>query len=321
MKILKIKNKGIVVFDSVRFITSVEAQRFSFNLLRELQDYRVVITHGVIGELLNLIENSNFGIDIKKIHLLVNNLETAKLFNNHGYSTYDISEYIFTDDDRYNIIETTKKYDCVFPGRPTKVFNLFQETYRNNLNLLYKSEKYPYRSEDMPTIFNQAKTGLMTTESEGSCLSVGEMLCCGIPVVSVKINNTVDKLSFYPSNKNIITHTYGIILPHTLGGRELWLDSTNSIYCKRQDDAIDEAITSLKNLSIPNTQIRKNFLSKLSQHRLKFLYLIKSLAEELEMDFYSIRMEDFINLPYGNSSLSTTEWKNILDHFKSSYIK
>lgn len=321
MKILKHNNKGILVFDSVRFITSNLSQRFTSKYLQGLDDYHIIITHGVIGELLELIENDCYGLEKSKLSILSNNIETTKYFTQNGFNSYYISEYIFTDDDLYNIKEINKKYDCVFPGRSAKALDLFKTTFKSKLNNLHLNPNYPYPHYQLPSLYNSSKTGLMTTESEGSCLSVGEMLCCGLPIVSVKINNTIPSTYYYPNNKSNYKSTYDIVLPNTLGGRELWLDSSNSIYCERKDESIDKSILELisKDLS-PNT-IRNNFISKLNMQRLNFLYLLKSIFESLSIPFDPENMDSFITMPYGNSTVSSTEWKTIIQHFKYSYLK
>jgi hypothetical protein len=148
----------------------------------------------------------------------------------------------------------------------------------------------------------------MTTESEGSCPSVGEMLLCGIPVVSVKINPN-PSYQYYPINKHSYKNTYDIVLPNTLGGRELWLGENNSIYCNRNDDSIEEAINIVINNNFDKYLIRNDFLAKLQMQRTQFLYLIKSLLDELNID--SVDMGSFVNLPYGNSTINSTQW-NVL---------
>lgn len=321
MKIYKKDNKGLLLFDSVRFITSNLAQRFTIDLIRDLDDYHIIITHGVIGELINLIEKENFGVDKSKISILTNNIETQKLFNLYNYNTYCISEYIFTNEDVYVIEEREVKYDCIFPGREAKTYGVFKNQYNANINLLYRLPEYPFPREKMTQLFNESKVGLMTTEAEGSCLSVGEMLSCGLPVVSVKINNTVDLNQYYPQYKGSYSHTYGIVLPNTLGGRELWLDSDNSIYCSRVDSSIDEAILTLIDKQFSKLDIRNDFLSKLKHHRINFLYLLKSICDNLEIDFTDIKLEQFISLPYGNSTVSSTGWKKAIENVKSSYLK
>jgi glycosyltransferase involved in cell wall biosynthesis len=148
----------------------------------------------------------------------------------------------------------------------------------------------------------------MTTESEGSCLSVGEMLLCGIPVVSVKISNTPPH-PYYPINKHSYKSTYEIVLPNTLGGRELWLDKNNSVYCDRNDDSIEEAINTVINSNFDNNLIRNDFLAKLTMQRTEFLYLLKSILNELDIN--TVNISSFVNLPYGNSTINSTQW-NIL---------
>jgi hypothetical protein len=296
------------MFDVVRFITSQTLDRFTLDLIKDVDDYRVILTHGVIGELINVIENDYYGLDKTKLIFLCNNIETTKLCHKHGLNAYTISEYIFSDDDLYNIIDIPKEYDCIFPGRETKAIGLFNKEYNINLLNCHKHPLFPFGREKMPYYFNMSKCGLMTTESEGSCLSVGEMLLCGIPVVSVKIN-TSPSYPYYPIDKHHYHGTYNIVLPNTLGGRELWLDKNNSVYCDRNDDSIEEAINIAINSSFDKYLIRNDFLAKLTMQRTEFLYLLKSILSELDM--IDVDINSFINLPYGNSTINSTQW-NIL---------
>ena len=296
------------MFDVVRFITSQTSDRFTLDLIKDVNDYRIILTHGVIGELINVIENDYYGLDKTKLTFLCNNIETTKLCHKHGLNAYTISEYIFSNDDLYNIIDTPKVYDCIFPGRETKAIGLFNKEYNINLLNCYKHPLFPFSRDKMPYYFNMSKCGLMTTEAEGSCLSVGEMLLCGIPVVSVKINlNPIHP--YYPINKHFYKNTYEIVLPNTLGGRELWLDKNNSVYCDRNDDSIEEAINIAINSSFNKYLIRNDFLAKLTMQRTEFLYLLKSLLDELNM--INVDMNSFINLPYGNSTINSTQWNTL----------
>ena len=194
-------NKLITMFDVVRFITSQTSDRFTLDLIKDVDDYRIILTHGVIGELINVIENDYYGLDKTKLTFLCNNIETTKLCHKHGLNAYTISEYIFSNDDLYNIIDTPKVYDCIFPGRETKAIGLFNKEYNINLLNCHKHPSFPFSREKMPYYLNMSRCGLMTTETEGSCLSVSEMLLCGIPVVSVKIN-TSPPYPYYPIDKH-----------------------------------------------------------------------------------------------------------------------
>ena len=43
--------------------------------------------------------------------------------------------------------------------------------------------------------------------------------------------------------------------------------------------------------------------------RTEFLYLLKSLLDELNM--INVDMNSFINLPYGNSTINSTQWNTL----------
>lgn len=301
-------NKLVTLFDVVKFTTSLLSDRFNINLLQNIDDYRIILTHGVMGELIDVIENNYYGLDKNKLIFLCNNIEILKFCHQHNLNAHLISEYIFSDDDLYNIIDTPKIYDCVFPGREAKAIGVFNKEYNINLFKCYKQPNFPIPRTEMPYIFNSSKCGLMTTETEGSCLSVGEMLLCGIPIVSVNIPK-LDKNNYYPYDNHSYKNTYGIVFPNTLGGRELWLDKNNSVYCDRNDDSIEEAINTIININFDKYKIRNDFLAKLSMQRIQFLYLLKGVLDELNM--VNVNINSFINLPYGNSTINTTQW-NVL---------
>jgi len=303
-------NKLITVFDVVNFITSVEQDRFNLSMLDGVDDYRLILTHGVIGEVITLIENDYYGVDKSKLVFICNNVELTKLLHSHNLSAHTISEYIYSDDDMYRIYEDVEKYwDCIFPGRESKTFGIFNKEYNVNLYKMYKDPSFPIARNLVPQLYNEARCGLMTTESEGSCLSVGEMLLCGLPVVSVDIATNQPKDSYYPINKHLYKNTYDIVLPHTLGGRELWLNEINSVYCNREDDSIEAAINKVISTYFDKQLIRNDFLSKLSFQRHQFVYLLRSILDDLGM--VDANPNEFINLPYGNSNINTTQWNKI----------
>lgn len=311
-------NKLITMFDVVRFITSIEQDKFNINLIKDVDDYRIILTHGVIGELINIIENNYYGLDKNKLIFLCNNIQTSHYLTTLGLNAHTINEYIFSDDDLYNIKPSNKTYDCVFPGREAKMVGLFQKEY-NNLLIMNKLPEYPMPPDYVVKYFNKSKCGLMTTESEGSCLSVGEMLLCGLPIVSVKIQDNLPKETYYPfnPNKKIIENTYGFIFPNTLGGRELWLNENNSLYCERNDNSIETAINELNSQNIDPHWIRTDFLSKLSFQRYQFLYLLKNILNEININ--KVDLNSFINLSYGNSTTNSSQWKSIKQHFLNSF--
>jgi hypothetical protein len=321
MKYIKVDNNLVAMFDVVRFITANEDSRFNLSILDGVDDYRIILTHGVIGELLMVIENDYYGLDKSKLIFLCNNIQTTNYLTTLGLSAHTISEYIFSNDDLYTIKPSKKIYDCIFPGREYKTLGLFNKEYNSNLLVMNKLPEYPMHHSYVVKYFNKSKCGLMTTESEGSCLSVGEMLLCGLPIVSVKIQDKLPKETYYPNNPNkkIIENTYGLILPNTLGGRELWLNENNSLYCERNDDSIEQAINVLNSQNIDPYWIRRDFLSKLSLQRYQFLFLLKNILEDINLDINKIDLNFFINLPYGNSTINSTQWNSIKTYFLTSF--
>jgi hypothetical protein len=324
MKYIKVDNKLITMFDVVRFITASEHNKFDVSVFDGVDDYRVILTHGVMGELLMVIENDYYGLDKSKLIFLCNNIQTTSYLLTLELNAHTISEYIFSNDDWYTIKPSNKIYDCIFPGRESKTLGLFGKDYNSNLLIMNKLPEYPMHHDQVIKYFNQSKCGLMTTESEGSCLSVGEMLLCGLPIISVKIPDNLSKETYYPhhpNNKKMIENTYGLILPNTLGGRELWLNENNSLYCERNDDSIEQTINELNTQNIDSYWIRRDFLSKLSFQRYQFLYLLKNTLETINIDIDKIDLNSFINLPYGNSTINSSQWNDIKSYYLTSLNK
>jgi glycosyltransferase involved in cell wall biosynthesis len=317
-------NKLISVFDVVRFITSDLHHRLSANDLKKYDDYHLILTHGVSGDLIGLIEYDFYGVNKNKITVLCNNIEAMLVCQKAGVRSLLISEYIFTDDDENNILTTEQEYDCIFPGRPGKDINLFNRSYKNiNFLIVNRLKEFPIPRENMPMLYNKSKCGLMTTNMEGSCCSVAEMLACGIPVVTVKILDNISTDAYYGELKYdpiYIYQNYYIQFPNTLGGRELWLNNTNSIYCERNDDSIENAIHTLNSMNLNRQKIRSDFISMLRSQREQFMYVVKNACDYMKIKF-DFPIEDVVNLPYGNNSVKTVEWKNIIDGFDKKFDK
>lgn len=315
-------NKLMSMFDVVRFWTSIQTQRINPEAIKSFDDYRLILTHGAMPEVINFVHNNYYGLDPSKIIMLCNNVEIANVCMKHNIKSYLISEYIFTNEELYNIVPSTEKsIDCIFPGRPAKGTGLFEKSYVPlNMLVMYKTPMFPVSTENMPKYYNMSKCGLMTTETEGSCLSVGEMLSCGIPVVSVGIKTDTTKEHYYPYTKS--QGVYDLQLPNTLGGRELWLDSSNSIFCKRNDDSIIHAIHQLLDKNLDAKNIRNDFLTKLHSQRVQFLYILKNTCDTIGFDFFSIvddKMHEFINKPYGNSTITSLGWSIAKNYVKNTF--
>jgi hypothetical protein len=316
-------NKFISVFDAVRFVTSIPEHRLHADDLKKYDDYHLILSHGISGDLIGLIEYNFYGIDKNKITVLCNNIEAMFVCQKAGIRSILISEYIFTNDDVNKIIKTEIEYDCIFPGRPAKNVGLFVKEYtRANLLIMNRLHNFPITRDEMPLYYNKSKCGLMTTHMEGSCCSVAEMLACGIPVVTVKIFDKAYADTHYGRSnydKSFIYQTYQIQLPNTLGGRELWLNETNSIYCERNDDAIEKAILELNSMNLDREKIRNDFLAYLRSQREQFMFVIKNACDYINIEF-DFAIQEIVNMPYGNNSITTTEWNSVTSNFNKKYI-
>lgn len=314
MKYYSIDNKIILVIDAVRFFTPTN-MLFDLSILKD-KDYRIIVTHGIMGELLNMIEKNYYGLDKNKLIFLTNNIEVHNIMNREGCRCFTISEYIFLNDDLYNIVNIEKEYDCIYMGRRAKIGGLFETPYISNLKKCILHESSEISSELVKIEYNKSLSGIMVSKTEGSCRAIAEMLMCGLPIISIKMPN-LSKHQYYPYEKLLMYGAYNIILPNTIGGRELWLDDYNSITCERSDNNIDLTIQQIIEKKLSNETIRRDFLNRLFTERLKFLFLIKSILEELDINLEDIELNSFINLPYSNCSLQTTQWNKTIKHFKT----
>ena len=132
IKNIVIGNKIILVVDAVRFQTSNEIDRINLNMLQG-KDYRIVITHGVVGELVDVIVKNYYGLDKNKLIFLCNNIEAQQVLSRSGCRAFNVSEYVFLNDDTYNILKVEKEYDCVYLGRRAKLEGLFKIPYKSNV--------------------------------------------------------------------------------------------------------------------------------------------------------------------------------------------
>jgi|GEM_PF-4115074 len=315
IKSVIIDGKLIMVLDAVRFQTSDTIDRFDLSILQG-RDYRIVVTHGVVGELVDMIVKNYYGLDKNKLIFLCNNIEAQQILSKNGCRAFNISEYVFLNDDTYNIIEAEKQYDCVYLGRRAKLEGLFKTPYKSDVKHFLLNEESTVNESAVTFEYAKSLSGIMTSKAEGSCRVIAEMLMCGLPIVSIKMPN-LPKQDYFPHTLFNIYSTYEVVLPNTVGGRELWLDDYNSITCERNDEAIDNAIQEIIGRNLDRNIIRRDYLGRLFTERLKFLYLIKSTAEELDLNFWDISLDDFITLPYSNCSLQTQEWKRVVQHFKT----
>jgi glycosyltransferase involved in cell wall biosynthesis len=106
---------------------------------------------------------------------------------------------------------------------------------------------------------------------EGANYSTVEYLLCGLPVISTK----------------------------SLGGREYWLNDTNSIICEPNEDSLCEcvnlAIDKLNNGLFNREEIRLNTISKMEELRMNFIHKLQQLFDSHQV---RINAETFFQQNY-----------------------
>jgi hypothetical protein len=94
------------------------------------------------------------------------------------------------------------------------------------------------------SIYNRSMCGLILSTTEGACFTVVEYLLSGIPVVSTRQET-----------------------PNGLGGRELWLTPTNSLYCDPVKESVAAAVTELVERRLDPQEVRSECLATQILHR------------------------------------------------------
>ena len=280
------------------------------------KNYHIILTHGVTGELLNFIYLKNFyGLDKNRFTILSNSIELSLELSKQGINYITISESIFINDDLYYIETTPRIYNSIFSGRPVKIKGVLDQNYKFNSNIFENyihpiSGEMLYNDSNIYKLYNQCQSGIVPSLSEGSCRTINELLLCGIPIVDIKLP------PFLEENINL-DDVYSVVLPNTLGGRELYLNYNNSIISERTPESIDQSIQSIIKRDLCPHSIRKDFLSKLNSERLKFLLFLKNIYSKLKIE---PELDTFINTPYSNSSINSKEWIKVKNHFNSLYL-
>lgn len=279
------------------------------------KNYHFIITHGIISEILSFVKHQNaFNLNKDNITVMSNNVELSLELSKLKIKHIGISESIFINDDLYYIDTQPKIYDSVFSGRPVKIEDILNQNYNfiSNIHKNYISQsdgKFKYNIKDIYKLYNKSKSGIVPSISEGSCRTINELLLCGVPIVDIKFPEF--------SEENVdFGNCYSQMLPNTLGGRELYLDHNNSVIVPRTPKGIDDGIQELIKRNLCPDSIRKDFLAKLNNERLKFLLFLKGICLNLEIN---PPLNSFVNPPYSNSSIDSNEWKKVKKHFDSLY--
>ena len=243
--------------------------------------YSVQIIHNKMKE---------YGVNFNNIYFLCNSIDEVKVFNAFGIHAVLCHHNAFINSNIFTIRNTDIMYDAVYNTRPVawkrpflarKIKKLaIIEGYRfefdsnqyfdlKKLEPLYINDKR-LDSVQVASIYAQSSVGLALSPSEGGCLSSGEYLLCGLPVVSTK----------------------------STGGRDTYYNEYNSILCEDNENSVAYSIQRFISNMPSKTKIRDMHIQTDKMMWDSFIRVIdiifkhESISENAEFLFYERRLED-----------------------------
>ena len=236
-----------------------------------------------------------------KIVLLVNTEYEVKYFNNVGCDVIYCNNNAFVDENIFNIYDNiTKEYDLIINSCFAKYKNTFIANKCNNvahigyynsavkkqhqivpnfgtiINYKNSSDYKVLNYEEIAQNLNKSLVGGIFSSEEGGCFASTEYLLCGLPVISI----------------------------NSIGGRDIWYNSDNSIICDNNEDSVSSTLEIIKqkisNKEFNSYSIRENCLKKMNYFR----------------DILTEYIINYINkIPNNKIEPSFDELKKLLLHF------
>ena len=201
-------------------------------------------------------------LDKSQFFFLYNSPLEMQNFSAKGFQGDVINQNAWIDENLVmQPLKREKIYDAIYVGRrsafkrhmlASEVSRLALVAGNNHGNSImdippydYLNEK-PLSPEEVCEKINQAYSGLILSEEEGTCFASSEYLLCGVPVVST------------PSK----------------GGRDVWYNEYNSIICEPSPDSVAEAVEELVQYPRNPLRIRKMHIEQSQIYRAKFINLL-----------------------------------------------
>lgn len=224
----------------------------------------------------------------KQIIWLMNTKQQVEWANKVGLSAILVNHNCWLDYNLYQIdVKANKKYTAVINSRPFRWKRIYLADLIEDLVYIkgadytggrqwqwspwYRIYRWvnlePIRDPNsIVNLLNQSKVGLILSGStgndvqgdyEGACYSCSEYLLCGLPVVS-----TISE-----------------------GGRDVWLNSQNSIICQPDPVDVKEACDSLENISMEKRMaIRREHIKLQLEMRSRFISYTAELFQKYGVD-------------------------------------
>jgi len=221
-------------------------------------DYLLIVNWG-LGVIKHdfIIRNTKYR---NNIIYLSNEKNEIDYYNNVlNIRTYLIHHNCFIDRDAFNVLNIPKKYDAIMnvglnhdgkrPLLSKKINNTVHtsncEPNEKNMQMIKEQKRDLFvnlTNDKLKYLMNQSRCGLIFSAAEGGSLTTTEYLYCGIPVLST----------------------------HNKGGRNTYLDDSNSLFCEDNENDVYTSFHTLINKKLDPICIRNKAL-KLSDSMLMTL--------------------------------------------------
>lgn len=199
-------------------------------------------------------------IDQEKFVILANDVRDYKLFSERGFECIIVNNCSWIDPQVFPESFAEKDYDAIYVARNVEFKRHYLASNIRNLALVCGPplgepkgsadvlkpawiNTEPLKQQEVADMISKSKVGLILSEHEGACYASSEYLLSGIPVVS-----TI-----------------------SLGGRDYFYNSYNSIVCNPDPDEISEAVSFLSKYKRDPIRIRQDWMSIRSQDISRFI--------------------------------------------------
>ena len=233
-------------------------------------DYFILFDHnaGPLTESVSYLANSFESVDRERFFFCSSTRQAHENRLRAGLNSYLISNNIMVNENIFFFRDSDVIYDAMLVARDMDIKRIALA--KNVANIAYVIDRWykssyhkpagdwagspysylndgPLGPAEISELFARSACSLIFTEREGACFSVTESLLCGCPVISSRPQN-------FPND--------------TLGGRELWLNSDNSVWLKDDTpESVEFAVALMSARALDRQFIAKQALDYLHSQR------------------------------------------------------
>jgi hypothetical protein len=209
----------------------------------------------------NALFTLNPTFDLNNIIWEAPDVDTMMWATEYGFDYIFCNHNCWLDWNKFKMVEMENEYDMVMNSRPErKCKRPYLAKQVSNLAYIkghcyHKEDFYDHKElnakfvneeritpERVMEIYNQSLCGGIFSPFEGACYSSSEYLMCGLPVIS-----TVGR-----------------------GGRDTWFTPENSIIVEPTEEAVAEAVNTIKSMNIDKQAIRDQHIKMAQEMRGEF---------------------------------------------------